>query len=106
MCRSYNIYFGGGIRRNLTEEYMAAKQNGRIQTSLEAGAEFGESFLQERALAPECEKVVAEIVQSSGRLRGGTVIQSATFGVLRASAKAVEAAVLRPEDLAEIRRTG
>ena len=106
MCRSYNIYFGGGIRRDLKEEYMAAKQNGRIQTSLEAGAKFGESFSEERALAPESEKVVAEIVQSSGRLRGGTVIQSATFGVLRASAKAVEAAVLRPEDVAEIRRIG
>lgn len=106
MCRSYNIYFGGGIRGNLKEEYMAAKQNGRIQTSLEAGAKFGESISEERALAPESEKVVAEIVQGSGRLRGGTVIQSATFGVLRASAKAVEAAVLQPDDTAEIQRLG
>jgi len=106
ICRSYNIYFGGGIRRNLKEEYMTAKQNDRIQTSLESEAKFGESFSEEPVLAPESEKVAAEIVQSSGRLRGGTVIQSATFGVLRASAKVVEAAVLRPEDVAEIRRIG
>lgn len=106
MCRSYNIYFGSGIRGNLKEEYMAAKQKGRIQTSLEVGSTNRKSGSEERALAPASEKVVAEIVQGSGRLRGGTVIQSATFGVLRASAKAVEAAVLQPDDTAEIRRLG
>jgi hypothetical protein len=85
---------------------MAAKQNGRIQTSLEAEAKIGEAFFDERPLAPKSKRAVAEIVQSSGHLRGGTVIQSATFGVMRASAKAVEVAVLRPEDVAEIRRIG
>jgi hypothetical protein len=33
--RGYNIVFGGGIRSSLNEEYMAAKQNGRIITTLE-----------------------------------------------------------------------
>ncbi|MCX5970700.1 MAG: hypothetical protein NTV14_04265 [Coprothermobacterota bacterium] len=106
LCKRYEIHFGSGVRKNLTEEYLAAKQNGRIQISLDAGAEFGQSFSQERALAAESGKVVAEIVQSSGRLRGGTAIQSAAFGVLRASAKTVEAAVLHPEDLAEIQQAG
>ena len=68
ICRIYNIYFGGGIRRDLKEEYMTAKQNGRIQTSMEAETKFGESFSEQRMLAPESEKVAAEIVQSSGGL--------------------------------------
>ena len=106
ICVSYDIHFGSGARKNLTEEYLAAKQKGRIQISLDVGAEFGQSFTQERSLSAESEKVVAEIVQSSGRLRGGTAIQSAAFGVLRASAKTVEAAVLHPEDLAEIQQAG
>jgi hypothetical protein len=103
-CRTYNIFFGSGIRGGLNEEYLAAKQNGKIRTSLEAEAPSAGSLSEGRTLAPESERAVAEIVQSSGRLRGGTAVQSATFGVLRAGAKVAEAAVLRPEDAEEIRR--
>jgi hypothetical protein len=35
--QSYNILFGGGIKGSLREEYMAAKQNGRIIETLEGG---------------------------------------------------------------------
>ena len=31
----YNVHFGGGIKRELKESYMIAKQNGRIIESLE-----------------------------------------------------------------------
>lgn len=104
ICLSYNIRFGRGIRQNLEEEYLAAKQNGRIQTSLEAHAKVQKSISVERPLATGCERAVAEIVQSSGRLRGGSAIQGATFGILRASAKLAEASILQPEDVVELQR--
>jgi hypothetical protein len=106
LCLSYNVYFGAGIRGDLQEEYMVAKQNGRLQTSLETDKPLQKSHSKERDLAVGSEKLVGEIVQSSGRLRGGTVVQGATFGVLRASAKLVEAAVMQPDDAGEIERIG
>jgi DNA polymerase elongation subunit (family B) len=102
MCRTYNIYFGGGIRGNLKEEYMVAKQNGRIRTTLEP--EF-EKPSKKPVLAPDSKKVVADIVHSSSQLRGGTVVQETAFEVLRASAKVVEEAVLQKEDLEKVRKT-
>lgn len=38
MMQFHNIYFGGGIQRNLKEIYMTAKQNNRIIHTLEPGA--------------------------------------------------------------------
>lgn len=35
LLQTYNIFFGGGIRGDLRETYMAAKQNGRIIESLD-----------------------------------------------------------------------
>ena len=35
LFRTYNIYFGGGIKRSLKESYMRAKQNNRIIESFE-----------------------------------------------------------------------
>jgi len=104
MCRSYNLEFGSGIRGDLKEQYMVAKQAGRILTSLEARAPAAKPLSAERKLTPETADVAGEIVKSSERLRGGTAIQSAAFGVLRASAKLAETAILQPEDLDEVER--
>jgi hypothetical protein len=106
LCRSYNLYFGGGIRRTLKEEYMAAKQNGRIHLSLEDDSLPIESDEKKRTLPAGSEQLVAELVHGSERLRGGTAIQSATFGVLRGSAKLVAAALSPTEDVEEVRRLG
>lgn len=102
----YNIYFGGGIRRDLKEEYMAAKQNNRILTSLEAKTQPAQAVSQTPALSADCEKMVAEIAQTTSRLRGGAAVQNAAFSVLRASAKMAEAAVSQPENIEELQRLG
>lgn len=36
LLRCYNVHFGGGVRAALKEEYLAAKKQGRIITTLEA----------------------------------------------------------------------
>lgn len=104
LLRSYNIFFGGGIRSGLKEEYMAAKQNGRIITTMEP--EVAEPAQAKRQHRPTKDwgPVVEEVVKTSGRMRGGPAVQSAAFGLLRASAKAAQSAVLRPDDLEELWR--
>ncbi len=106
LCRSYDIYLGAGIRAGLKEEYLAAKQNGRIITSLESDATPVKPLRQRRELDKNGEAVLTEIVKMSEQLRGGTVIQSATLGVLRASAKVAQSASQKPDDVAGLWRSG
>jgi len=104
LCRSYSIYFGGGIRSSLKEEYAAAKQNGRIMISLEPEAFSAKPAQPSRQLDKASEATVAGIMKASERLRGGTTIQSTTFGLLRASAKVVQAALQSPDQLEGLSR--
>jgi hypothetical protein len=106
LVRPYDIYFGAGIRSGLREEYLTAKQNGRIITSLEPETSPAKPARQQRALDESREAALTEMVKMSEKLRGGTAIQSAAFGVLRASAKAAQAAAQNPDDLAELRGFG
>ena len=102
--KGYNIVFGGGIRSRLNEEYMAAKQNGRIITTLEP--ELAKPAEAKRPPKPgkDWGPLVEEVVAASQQMRGGPAIQSAAFGLLRASAKLAQAAVQRPDDLDELWR--
>lgn len=99
---SYNITFGSGIRSSLKEEYMAAKQNGRIITTLEP--EIVELAQGERKRKPgkDWGPMVGEIVNVSEQMRGGPAVQSAAFGLLRASARLAQSAVQQPEDWEEL----
>ena len=99
LCRPYNVVFGGGIRSGLEEQYQAAKQNRRIITSLEPETASGKQLPQRREPGKDSEAAVDEITQAAERLRGGTAIQGAAFGLLRASAKVAQAAVQSPDDL-------
>ena len=100
--RGYNIVFGGGIRSSLNEEYMAAKQNGRIITTLEP--EVAKPAKAKRPPKPgkDWGPLIEEIVAASEQMRGGPAIQSAAFGLLRTSARLAQSAVQRPDDLDEL----
>jgi hypothetical protein len=106
LCRPYNILIGPGIRAGLKEEYLTAKQNGRIITSLETETTPVKPLRPRRGLEKECEAALTEIVKASEHLRGGTVIQNATLGLLRASAKVAYSASQKPDDLEELWRLG
>jgi hypothetical protein len=101
LLRGYNVYFGKGIRSNLHEEYMAAKQNDRIITTLDP-----ESRKPERGKRKGSDKdwqpVLAGLVQTTEGMRGGPAIQSSAFGLLRASARLAQAAVHSSDDLDEL----
>jgi len=101
VLKGYNVIFGGGIRSGLKEEYMAAKQNERIITTLEpevARPARGKRKKPEKDWGP----MVAEVVKASEQMRGGPTIQSAAFGLLRVSARVTQATVEQPDDLDEL----
>lgn len=101
MLSFYRIRFGGGIRRRLNEEYMAAKQNGRIITTLEP--ELAQPIRKKRAKpGKDWRPVVDGLAEATNELKGGPAVQSAAFGLLRASAQLARAAVHAPDDSSEL----
>jgi hypothetical protein len=106
MCRCYNVNFGRGIQHDLNEEYLTAKQNGRIRLALGDDEKTLTPTDKVQVLAISSEKVAKEITQQSKKLRGGTAIQSAAFGVLRESTLLVETAAAQPDDMETLWRLG
>ncbi len=107
LLQSSSMYFGSGIRENLKEIYMAAKQNDRIVESLEPGGfsagEKSKRLVVEKDWRPEVEA----IVKASKKLKGqGVPIQSEAFALLKASARLAQAAVDQPDDLDDLWNEG
>lgn len=103
LLSSYSIFFGGNMKRSLNEEYMAAKQNGHIITSLEP--ERITPAPRERAKpGKDWRPVVDELVKTTDKMKGGPVVSSAAFGLLRASAKLAQVAAHNPDHLDEMWR--
>ena len=73
--------------------------------TLKPAAVSGGPVRQPRKWEKQSEAVQIEIVKMSEQLRGGTAVQSATAGLLRASAKAAQAAAQQPDDPDELRRS-
>ena len=97
----YNMFFGGGIRAELKEIYLAAKQNGRIIESLGPDASGSRRKGPEKDWCPE----VKAIIKAANKLKGeGVPIQSESFSLLRASARMAQAAVSSPEDIEALRK--
>ena len=95
----YRIYFGSGIRGDLKETYMAAKQQGRIIETLEPGA-LPQKEAQSKPL-PDWEPVVDQIMQTVKQLNGSrqAPIQSQAINLLKASVTLTQVAVGDPDDL-------
>ena len=106
VLKSYNIVFGGGIRSDLKEKYMAAKQNERIITTLDPEAAVPSVAKHQRERGKDWGPMVEEVVKASEQMRGGPVIQSAAFALLRASAKVAQAAVQHPDDVKALLELG
>ena len=98
ILHSYGVYFGRGIRSSLNEEYMAAKQNGRIITTLEP--ELAKPARQRRKKpTKDWKPVVDDLVETTSKMKGGPAVQSSAFSLLRASARLAQAAVHDPDDV-------
>jgi len=101
MLSTYSVTFGRGIRSSLHEEYMKAKQNDRIITTLEPELGGPERGIR-RKPGKDWQPVLDSLVQTTERMRGGPAIQSSTLALLRASARLARAAARSPDDLDEL----
>lgn len=103
LLQPYNIFFGSGIKASLREEYMAAKQNGRIIESIEAAM----SKIPQKSPKPQRDwrAEVDELVKQADQLKGSSAApaQSAAFALLKASARMAQLATRSPDDADELR---
>ena len=97
LFQAYNIYFGGGIKRDLKESYMTAKQNNRIIESLEP--------TQKKKLSKPFKNWMPELNELAGKaknLRGSSehpAIYSPAFSLVKASIEFAQLAVSDSADL-------
>jgi hypothetical protein len=98
LLRPHNISFGSGIRSDLNDMYMVAKQNGRIITTLEPDTITVLEVDRMETSRQEWIETVEEIVKASERMHGGPAVQSAALTLLLASAKVGEAALKRMDE--------
>lgn len=97
----YNVLFGGGIKDELKEEYLAAKQNGRILETLTptTAAPTASTAKSRRDWSAE----ITEIVTLTGQLKGQNVpVQSEAFGLLKAAAELAQLAVQQADHQTEL----
>ena len=92
-----NIYFGGGIKRSLKEDYMRAKQNGRIIDSL------GDAqSIKSRIIAKNWKPELKKLTTIAKKLKGGVnqpVLYGPMFAHLKASIEMANQIVENPESL-------
>lgn len=95
--QSYNIFFGSGIKGSLREEYMAAKQYGRIIETLEPETSTQRTApIVERDWRPQLE----ELAKLADKLKGTKApIQSEAFGLIKASLRLAHAVAQNEGDL-------
>jgi hypothetical protein len=102
LFQTYSIFFGGGIRANLKEIYMAAKQNQRIITSLEPGRQAQEQEKARRKPIADWRPEVDDLVKAANKLKGELPIQGEAFSLLKASALLAQAVTHHPDDLSAL----
>ena len=101
LLQGYRVSFGGGIKTDLRETYMAAKQNGRIIESLDAKKQ-AEIAVSKEASAKDYELTIDEIMQLAKKLRssrGDPAIHSPAFSMAKSSIEFVKLAVDNPDDI-------
>ena len=103
MFQFYNISFGGGIKGNLKEIYMAAKQNQRIIETLDPDPRVRQQEKDWRKPLRDWRPEVDELVKVANKLKGEQVpIQSEAFSLLKASTLLAQAVTHNSADLDDL----
>lgn len=104
LLRSYNIHFGGNTKSNLKEDYMRAKQNGRIIDSLNKTPKATKKAITTK----NYDKDIKDLLRISKKLRGGAnqpILNSPVFSLVKAATELADQAVIKQSDVNEIYRT-
>ena len=102
LMQSYNVSFGGGIKRSLKETYMKAKQNDRIITSLE---ENNVTSKKVEIQTKDWSQEIKELSSLAKKLSGGSnqpVINSSIFSLIKSSIELANKAVVESREFNEL----
>lgn len=100
LLQGYSIFFGGGVKGNLKEVYMAAKQNNRIIESL-AGAQPTQATSTPAKPAKDWRPTIEALTTEANKLRASSdspAIHSPAFSLAKASVELAKTAVEQPDD--------
>ena len=106
LLEGYNVYLGSGIKYELKETYMAAKQQGRIIVSFEAQAEMKRATEKKRK-KKDWKPALDNLAQEAKKLRsrsGEPAIHSPAFSLVKASIEFAKMAVEDPDDNKHLRK--
>lgn len=104
LCQTYSVFFGGGIKGDLKETYLAAKQNQRIITTLEPSHPTLKPEKSRDKPPVDWRPEVDELVKAINKLKGDQQLplQSEAFSLLKTSGLLAQAATHTPDDLAAL----
>jgi hypothetical protein len=100
----YNLFFGGGIKRRIKEDYMAAKQADRIIDNLEPEAKSAKASKREKPLK-DWKPEIEDLIQKAKKLKGGAdqpPFNAPIFSLIKATLDLSFKAVEKPDDLDEL----
>jgi hypothetical protein len=101
LLQGYAVSFGSGIRYDLKETYMAAKQNGRIIESFDSQKQSTKVVVSKKP-DQDFGTTIDEISQLAKKLRSGgaaPAIHSPAFSVAKVSIDFAKLAVENPDDI-------
>jgi hypothetical protein len=104
LLNSYAISFGGGIKSDLKETYMAAKQNGKIIESFDPQKQ-AELTARGKKPVKDYGPTLEEISQQAKKLRSSSdapAIHGPAFGLVKASIEFATLAVDNPDDIDQL----
>ncbi|MBF0235487.1 MAG: hypothetical protein HQK65_21000 [Desulfamplus sp.] len=105
LFQTYNIHFGSGIRGNLKEIYMIAKQNQRVIETLEGSAR---SIPSKTQVLKNWEPEIQELYEKAKHLKGGVhypPTYASAFGLVKASLDFAQVVVSDSTDLNTLYKT-
>lgn len=101
LLQGYTVSFGSGIKYDLKETYMSAKQNRRIIDSFDASKRIAKAVVSRKA-SKDLGPIIDEISHHAKKLRsssGAPAIHSPTFSLTKASIEFAKLAVEHPDDI-------
>lgn len=102
--KGYSVMFGSGIKFDLKEAYMAAKQNNKIIDSFDPKVQADKAARKKKPIK-DWKPTIEEISKEAKKLRsssGAPAIHSPAFSLAKASIEFARLAVEKPEDIDEL----
>ena len=103
LLEGYNIYIGGGIKAQLKEVYMVAKQQGRIITRLDERKQRRAPARPRKDWGP----LLTDLAQRAKKLHSSTgapAIYSPAFSLVKTSIDFAKTATENPDDIEQLRK--